>query len=105
MLKKLFNNVKYPLSISSLAELKKNYKHKICYKKKYYFLNLKNSTSMSLANKFNSKGNLLKTYKLLKTFFYVFFLQKQFKKIPKDCNFLFFYKRFNSFKNLDRVLF
>jgi len=58
---------------------------------------------MLLSNKFNTRGNFLKVYKLLKKFYYVFFLQKHFKKIPINCNFLFFFKRFNSFRNLDRV--
>ena len=50
------------------------------------------------------KGNFLKMYKLLKQFYYKFMLQKKFKKIPKDCSFLFFFYKYNSFKDIDRVL-
>lgn len=51
------------------------------------------------------KGNFLKTYKILKTFYYKQFLKVQFKEIPLSSNFLFFFNKYHSFRDLDRVLF
>ena len=85
--------------------MREKFSHKICYKKKYKFLNLKNTPSYSLATRLMKKGNFLKTYKLLKKFYNVFFLHQNFAKIPISSNFMFFYKKHYSFRDLDRVLF
>ena len=85
--------------------MRKKFNHKICYKKKYNFLNLKNTPTYSLSTRLMKRGNFLKTYKLLKKFYNIFFLHLNFLKIPISSNFMFFYKKHYSFRDLDRVLF
>jgi hypothetical protein len=87
-----------------LLEEKKNFQYKICYKKKYSFLNLKNSPTQALSNRLMKKGNYLKIYKVLKKFYYDYVLRFKFKTIPLMSNFLFFYNKRQSFKNFDKVL-
>ena len=84
-------------------ELRKNFNHKLCLKKKKY-LNLKHTPSNALSTRLMKKGNFLKSYKMLKYFFYRHFLIKKFKTIPMTSNFLFFYSKYFSFRDLDRVL-
>jgi hypothetical protein len=98
-------NLKYKFCINDIALLRKEFKHKICFKKKYEFLNLKVSPSMSIANRLMKQGKFLKIYKFFKRYYYTFMLRKQFKKIPLSSNFLFFFNKYNSFRDLDRVLF
>lgn len=93
----------YKFSINNLAETRKNFTHKICFKKKFKFLNLKYTPASTFCNRFMQKGNFLKIYKLLKRFYYTFMLRKQFKWVPEDSNFFFFFK-YNSFKDINRVL-
>lgn len=101
----IFFKVKYTLSISSISEYREKFNYKICLKKKYKFINLKNTPTNALANRLTNKGNFLKVYKHIKYFYYKLLLRKQFKNIPLMSNFLFFYNKYNSFKDLDRVLF
>lgn len=98
-------NIKKKFSIDSLSLLRNNYNHKICYKSKYKFLNLKLTPSQSLANRLTKKSNFLKSYKIIKKFYYNFLLKKMFQKLPINCNFVFFYKKYYSFRDFDRVLF
>lgn len=100
MYKKLKNN----FCIVDLLSNKKNFQYKICYKKKYSFLNLKNSTTQSISNRLMKRGKFLKVYKLLKKFYYNYILKTKFKSIPLMSNFLFFYNKYQSFRDFDRVL-
>ena len=104
-MKKLTTLSNCKFCVINIIELRKNFSHKICYKKKYQFLNLKHTPVYALNNRLMKRGNFLKTYKLLKFFFYNFFLYTKFKSIPKTSMFFFFFKRFYSFRDLDRVLF
>lgn len=90
--------------VTDVAKLRETFSHKFCFKKKHYFLKLKQSPSTALAGRLTKKGNFLKTYKLLKRFYYNYMLTKLFKKIPLTSNFLFFYNKYVSFRDLDRVL-
>lgn len=72
--------------------------------KKNMFLNLKHTPTYALTNRLSKRGNFLKTYKILKFFFYKRLLEKDFKKISIMSNFLFFFNKYSSFKDLDRVL-
>jgi hypothetical protein len=85
--------------------MRDNFKHKICYKKKYEFLNLKHTPSYALSNRLMRRGNFLKTYKLLKRFYYNDMLSDRFSTIPSLSNFLFFFNKYYSFRDLDRVLY
>lgn len=87
-----------------MAKLRETFSHKICFKKKHFFLKLKQTPSSGLAGRLTKRGNFLKTYKLLKKFYYNYMLTKLFKKIPLTSNFLFFYNKYISFRDLDRVL-
>lgn len=101
----IFFKYKYFFSINSLASLKTNFNIKICLKKKYNFINNKNLPSQCLSTRLMKKGKFLKIYKYLKHFYYKLMLRNQFKYIPLISNFLFFYNKYNSFKNFDKVLF
>lgn len=90
--------------VSDIAEMRDAFKHKMCYKKKYHFLDLKHTPSGALANRLMKRGNFLKVYKTLKKFYYKDMLRVSFNKIPSLSNFLFFYNKYNSFRDLDRVL-
>lgn len=90
--------------VINLLENKKKFQHKICYKKKYWFLNLKNNTSQSLANRLLKRGNFLKIYKILKKFYYKHLLQTKFNSISLTSNYMFFFKKYQSFRDFDRVL-
>lgn len=98
------SNLKYSFCIVDLLNNKKNFQFKICYKNKYSFLNLKHSTSQILASRIMKRGNFLKTYKLLKKFYYKQMLRIKFNSIPETSNYIFFYKKYQSFKDFDRVL-
>jgi hypothetical protein len=50
------------------------------------------------------RGNFIKTYRLLRNFYYIHLLKIQKKQIDKKNNFLFLFKRYLSFKDFDRVL-
>lgn len=97
--------INYHFCINDIEELRTKFKHKICYKKKYNFLNLKHTPTYAIVNRIMKRGNFLKIYKPLKYFFYDQLLDKKFKDIPHLSNFLFFYNKYSSFKDLDRVLF
>lgn len=97
-------NIKTNFCVSDLLEEKKKFQYKICYKKKYSFLNLKNLPSQALSNRLMKQGNYLKIYKLLKKFYYDYILRSKFSEIPLMSNFLFFYNKHQSFKDFDRVL-
>ena len=85
--------------------IRNKFKHKICYKKRYEFLNLKHTTSQTMSNRLIKKGNKLKTYKLLKYFYNINVLRYKIKEISQTSNFMFFYNKYYSFRDLDRVLF
>ena len=85
--------------------MREKFKHKLCFKKKYTHLNLKHTPSYALTTRLLKNGKFLKTYKLLKYFFYKIFLLKNFNKIPSSSAFLYFYNKYQSFRDLDRVLF
>ena len=84
--------------------MKESFRYKMCYQKKYNFLNFKNLPSQAIANRLMKRGNYLKIYKLLKKFYYTYILRQKFSSIPLMSNFLFFYKKYQSFKDFDRVL-
>ena len=86
-------------------ELRKKFSLKICYKKKYNFLNLKYTPRHALASRLTKRGNFIKTYRLLKNFYYIYILKVKKKLIDKKNNFLFLYSKYLSFKDFDRVLF
>ena len=97
-------NITYGFCIVDIVDLKKKFQHKICFKKKHLFLKLKNSPTQSLTNRLTKKGNFLKVYKVLKKFYFQYILQKKFQSISLSSNFLFFFFKYNSFKDFDRVL-
>lgn len=98
------NNLKYSFCISTLLENKKKFQFKMCYKKKYSFLNLKHNNSQILATRILKKGNFLKVYKLLKKFYYIYILKNMFNNISLNTNYKFFYNKYQSFRDFDRVL-
>lgn len=91
--------------VINVLENKLKFQHKINFKKKYKFLNLKNSPTNSLTTRIMKRGNYLKIYKFIKKFYYNYTLKDNFKNIPLNSNFLFFFKKYQSFRDLDRVLF
>lgn len=103
-MRNLLNLKQYNFCLNDLADMRQNFKHKICYKKKYSFLNLKHTPTYALTNRLMKKGNFLKTYKTLKSFYYKDMLRGSFNQIPIMSNFLFFYNKYHAFKDLDRVL-
>jgi hypothetical protein len=100
----LYKKLNYTFCVADLLENKQKFQYKICYKKKYAFLNLKHTTSQMLSNRFMKRGNFLKTYKLIKKFYYNYLIRQKFKEIPLMSNFLFFYNKYQSFRDFDRVL-
>lgn len=100
----LHSNIKFSFCMKDILENKQNFQYKFCYKKKYRFLNLKNSPSKALTNRLMKRGNFLKIYKLIKKFYYIFILRQKFSSIPLMSNFLFFFKKYQSFRDFDRVL-
>lgn len=103
-MKFLNNNINFFFCVKDLLETKESFQYKMCYQKKYKFLNLKNLPSQAIANRLMKRGNYLKIYKLLKKFYYNFILRQKFASIPLMSNFLFFYKKYQSFRDFDRVL-
>lgn len=98
-------NINYNFSLQNIKDLRKKFSLKICYKKKYNFLNLKYTPSQALSCRLTKRGNFLKTYRLLKNFYYIHLLKKKKTSINRHNNFLFLYKTYTSFKDFDRVLF
>jgi len=96
--------LKKQFCIVTLLENKKNFQYKLCFKKKLSFLNLKNTPSISLTNRLMKRGNFLKIYKVLKKFYYKYLLQEKFSSISQASNYMFFYKKYHSFRDFDRVL-
>lgn len=101
-LQKKLNN---KFCIYGIGQLRKKFQHKLCFKKKYTHLNLKHTPSYALTTRLMGRGNFLKTYKILKYFFYKTFLLKNFNNIPSSSIFKYFYSKYHSFRDLDRVLF
>ncbi len=97
-------NINHSFCVVDLLENKKKFQYKICYNKKYSFLNLKHSTSQSITNRLLKRGNFLKMYKLIKTFYYKFILRNKFQSISLTSNYMFFFKKYQSFRDFDRVL-
>ena len=104
-MRKLTNNLTSNFCVSNLITLRKQFSYKICYKKKYKFLQLKHTPTYAIANRLMREGKFLKIYKLVKKFYNYSFLFTNFKKIPVSSNFLFFYLRYFSFRDSDRVFF
>jgi hypothetical protein len=96
--------INYLFCVKDLLENKQSFQYKFCYKKKYHFLNLKHTPSQALTNRLMKRGNFLKIYKLIKKFYYVYTLRNKFSSIPLMSNFLFFFKKYQSFRDFDRVL-
>lgn len=103
-MKFLNNNINFFFCVKDLLETKESFQYKMCYQKKYNFLNFKNLPSQAIANRLMKRGNYLKIYKLIKKFYYIFILRQKFNSIPLMSNFLFFYKKYQSFRDFDRVL-
>ena len=101
----MLNNIKYNFCISNILEIKKKFQHKICYKKKYSFLNLKDNPTKSISTRLTKKGNFLKIYKFIKKFYLSHMLKTKYKSIPLSSSFLFFFNKYKSFRDFDRVLF
>ena len=95
----------YSFSVSQMKEIRKNFNKQICFKNKYKFLGLKNTPTKAIVNRITKYDRFLKNFKLLKHYFYNFFLKKKIQNIPIASSFLFFYNKYPSFKDLDRVLF
>jgi len=68
-------------------------------------LNLKYTPTQALAGRLTKKGNFIKSYRLLKHFYYIYVLRLKKPKIDKKNNFLFLFGKYLSFKDFDRVLF
>ena len=98
------NNINYKFCIKNILDNKQSFQYKFCYKKKYHFLNLKHTASQSLSNRLMKRGNFLKIYKLVKKFYYIYILRHKFSSVPLMSNFLFFYNKYQSFRDFDRVL-
>ena len=98
-------NIKFLFCVKDIGDMRKDFQHKICYKKKYQFLNLKHTPSNSICTRLMKRGNFLKIYKVIKIFYYQYVLKKKFYSIPTSSNFLFFFRKYYSFRDIDRVLF
>lgn len=97
-------NITYHLCVAHIADLRSQFKHKICYKRKYQFLNLKHTPSYALCTRLRKRENTLQIYKLLNKFFYQELLRRRFYSIPLASNFLFFFNKYYSFRDINRVL-
>lgn len=97
-------NINYQFCVKNILDNKQAFQYKFCYKKKYHFLNLKHSPSQALTNRLMKRGNFLKIYKLVKKFYYIYVLRNKFTTIPLMSNFLFFFNKYQSFRDFDRVL-
>lgn len=99
------SKLKAHLSVqNSVIQIRKDFAHSICYKKKHRFLRYKSSPVKSLSNRIMSRGNHLKIYKFLKKYYNNFLLKILIKKIPITSNFYLLYKAYRSTKNFDKVL-
>ncbi len=102
---KSYKNLKFYFCVVTIDTVRKNFIRKICYKKKYKFLQLKNTPTYSLVNRISKKGNFLKIYKEIKKFHINYLLREKFYSIPLSSTFLFFYNKYYSFRDLDRILY
>ena len=96
--------INYNFCVVDILENKKKFQYKICYKKKYSFLNLKHTTSQSLTNRLMKRGNFLKIYKIIKKFYYKYIMRDKFNSIPLNSNYMFFFNKYQSFRDFDRIL-
>ena len=100
----LTNNIRHLFSVFDIGYMRQEFQHKICYKKKRAFLNLKNTPTKSLSTRLMKTGKFLKIYKLLRMYYLHFIIKNNCFHVPLASNFLFFYQRYQSFKDFDRVL-
>jgi hypothetical protein len=100
----LSKNYQYNFCIITILSNRKNTQEKLCYKKKYKFLNLKQTATQQLATRLMKRGNYLKVYKVIKKYYYMKVLGDMFYSIPMSSNFMFFFKKYQSFRDFDRVL-
>lgn len=96
---------KYFFCVKSISLLRNSFHSKICFQEKYKFLTLKYTPTYAISNRIMKKGKFLKIYKLVKKSFNYKLLFLDLKKISISSNFLFFYKRYYSFRDSDRVFF
>jgi hypothetical protein len=95
----------YQFGVNNQQILRNKFKYKIAYKEKYKFLKLKYTPTTAISTRLMRQGKFLKIYKLFKNYFYSYLLFKNFKNIPVSSDFLFFYQRYFSFRDSDRVLY
>lgn len=100
----LFKKYSYKFCIVTILSNRKNTQEKLCYKKKYKFLNLKQTATQQLATRLMKRGNYLKVYKVIKKYYYMRVLRDLFYSIPMSSNFMFFFNKYQSFRDFDRVL-
>ena len=100
-----FFNMKYKFSVKGLLSLKSKFAHKLVFNKKHAFIKKKSMPVQSLSCRFMNKGNFLKIYKQINYVYYKHFLRTKLKTTPLSSNFLFFFKKYDSFKSFDKTLF
>ena len=100
-----FFNINYRFSVVGMLSLKSKFAHKLVFNKKHTFLKRRSMPVQSLSCRFMNRGNFLKIYKQLNYLYYKSFLRTKLKTIPVSSNFLFFFKKYDSFKSFDKTLF
>jgi len=100
----LCKKYQYNFCLVTILSNRKNTQEKLCYKKKYKFLNLKQTATQQLSTRLMKRGNFLKIYKVVKKYYYMRVLRDLFYSIPMSSNFMFFFNKYQSFRDFDRVL-
>lgn len=100
----LCEKYKYKFCIITILSNRQHTQEKLCYKKKYKFLNLKQTATQQLSTRLMKRGNYLKIYKVVKKYYYMRVLRDLFHTIPMSSNFMFFFNKYQSFRDFDRVL-
>lgn len=94
----------FPFSIQQLASQRVKYQHKICFKPTLAHLKLKSNPTWSVISRITRDGKSLLFYKLLRKA-YISKILPLITKLPQNNEFKNLYDQYESFNDLDRVLF
>ncbi len=94
----------FKFSVQQLGNQRTKFQHKICFRSDLNHLKLKSTPSSAVTSRLFRDGNFLRIYKKLQTAFFSLLL-KTVKRLPHNNEFKNLFFQYESFKDLNRVLF
>jgi hypothetical protein len=96
--------IKYNFSLKQLSNQRLKFQHKICFKDSIKHLRLKTTPAIAMSSRLYRDGNFLRLYKQLQKSF-VYKLLPNISGLPQNNEFKNLFKQYQSFSDINRVLF